>query len=129
MFIYRLFCPKNSDKEFVIEYADEIIKVEEKLISQDFDVIKIKATTHLLGVRAEREWLKKKYPGYEDCMQMLTHIETKQGIKTFDILPIRKGRIEKDIYFDITDFYKGASVPNHKKVSEYAEFKINDIYQ
>lgn len=40
MFIYRLFCPKNSDKEFVIEYADEIIKVEEKLISQDFDVIK-----------------------------------------------------------------------------------------
>ena len=129
MFIYRLFCPKNSDNEFVIEYADEIIKIEEKLISQDFDVIKIKATTHLLGVRAEREWLKKKYPGYENCMQMLTHIETKQGIKTFDILPIRKGRIEKDIYFDITDFYKGASVPNHKKVSEYAEFKINDIYQ
>lgn len=36
MFIYRLFCPKNSDKEFVIEYADEIIKVEEKLISQDY---------------------------------------------------------------------------------------------
>ena len=52
---------------------------------------------------------------------MLTHIKTKQGKKTFDILP-------KDIYFDITNFYNGASVPNYKKASEYAEEKINDIY-
>ena len=34
-----------------------------------------------------------------------------------------------DLFNDITDFYKGASVPNHKKVSEYAEFKINYIYK
>lgn len=129
IFVYRIFCPKNDDKEFIIEYADETITVEEKLISQYFDIIKINATTHLLGVRAEREWLKKKYPGYENCMQVLTHIETKQGRKIFDILPIRKGNIEKDIYFDITDFYEGASVPYHKKVSEYAEVKIRDIYQ
>ena len=59
---------------------------------------------------------------------MLTHIKTKQGNKTFDILPIKKGNIKKDIYFDITNFYNGASVPNYKKASEYAEEKINDIY-
>ena len=52
---------------------------------------------------------------------MLTHIKTKQGKKTFDILPIKKGNIKKDIYFDITNFYNGASVPNYKKASEYAE--------
>lgn len=102
--IIRLFWPKNNQKEFVIEYADEVITFEEKLISQNFDIIKINATTHVLGVRAEREWLNKKYPGYENNMQILTHIETKQGTRTFDILPIRKGNIKKDIYFDITDF-------------------------
>lgn len=102
--IIRLFWPKNNQKEFVIEYADEVITFEEKLISQNFDIIKINATTHVLGVRAEREWLNKKYPGYENSMQILTHIETKQGTRTFDILPIRKGNIKKDIYFDITDF-------------------------
>ena len=127
--IIRLFWPKNNQKEFVIEYADEIITFEEKLISQNFDIIKINATTHVLGVLAEREWLNKKYPGYENNMQMLTHIETKQGRRTFDILPISKGNIKKDIYFDITDFFDGASVPYHKNTGEYAVAKINQIYQ
>ena len=127
--IIRLFWPKNNQKEFVIEYADEIITFEEKLISQNFDIIKINATTHVLGVRAEREWLNKKYPGYENNMQVLTHIETKQGRRTFDILPISKGNIKKDIYFDITDFFDGASVPYHKNTGEYAVAKINQLYQ
>ena len=33
----------------------------------------------------------------------------------------------KDIYFDITDFFDGASVPNNKNVSEYAAAKRNII--
>ena len=129
VFIIRMLWHRNNQKEFVIEYADEIITFEEKLISQNFDIIKINATTHMLGVRAEREWLNKKYPGYENNMQMLTHIETKQGRRTFDILPISKGNIKKDIYFDITDFFDGASVPYHKNTGEYAVAKINQIYQ
>lgn len=129
VFIIRMLWHRNNQKEFVIEYADEIITFEEKLISQNFDIIKINATTHMLGVRAEREWLNKKYPGYENNMQMLTHIETKQGRRTFDILPISKGNIKKDIYFDITDFFDGTSVPYHKNTGEYAVAKINQIYQ
>lgn len=129
VFIIRMFASRNNQKEFVIEYADEIITFEEKLISQNFDIIKINATTHMLGVRAEREWLNKKYPGYENNMQMLTHIETQQGRITFDILPIRKGNIKKDIYFDITDFFDGASAVDHKNISKYAEAKINQIYR
>ena len=129
VFIIRMLWHRNNLKEFVIEYADEIITFEEKLISQNFDIIKINATTHMLGVRAEREWLNKKYPGYENNMQVLTHIETKQGRRTFDILPISKGNIKKDIYFDITDFFDGASVPYHKNTGEYAVAKINQLYQ
>ena len=59
VFIIRMLWHRNNQKEFVIEYADEIITFEEKLISQNFDIIKINATTHMLGVRAEREWLNK----------------------------------------------------------------------
>ena len=60
-----------------------------------------------------------------DIHRRINNIKSKEGNPfTFWVT-----LIEKDIYFDITDFYKGASVPNHKKVSEYAEFKINDIYQ
>lgn len=52
VFIIRMLWHRNNQKEFVIEYADEIITIEEKLISQNFDIIKINATTHMLGVRA-----------------------------------------------------------------------------
>ncbi len=126
--IYRLFNAKKN-KEFVIEYADETITFEEKIISQNFDVVKINSTTHKLGMQAETEWLEHKYPGYTSCMQVLNHIKTKQGIKTFDVIFIEKGMIQKDVYFDITDFYKGASVPIFKDISEYAEEKIKDLYK
>lgn len=116
-------------KELVSEYADEKITFEVKLRSQDFDVVKIHATTHSLGVRAEREWLDKYYPDYKNNMQSLQHITTKDGRNlTFDIMTIRKGNKRKDIYFDITDFYKGAHVPFTGKINEYAEQKIKDIY-
>ncbi len=120
---------KDSSKEFVVEYADETISFEEKCISQHFDIIKIKATTHTLGVAAEREWLKKKYPGYRNNMQILSHVQTEKGRITFDILPIEVGNIKKDVYFDITDFYTGAGVPTFKDANEYIEQTIQKLYK
>ncbi|MBP5421566.1 MAG: hypothetical protein J6Y78_03885 [Paludibacteraceae bacterium] len=116
-------------KEFVSEYADEKITFEVKLRSQDFDIVKIHATTHSLGVHAEREWLKKYYPGYENNMQFLDHVITDDG-KTidFDILPIYKGNKKKDIYFDITEFYNGAHVEFTGSTHRYAKQKIRDFY-
>ena len=106
----------HRKKEFVSEYADEKITFDVKLRSQDFDVVKIHATTHSLGVRASN-------------FQLLDHIYTKDGKRiTFDILSIHKGNKKKDIYFDITDFYDGAHVPYTGKVYEYAEKKILDLY-
>lgn len=119
----------TREKEFVYEYKNERITFEEKLISRDFDIVKINATTHWLGVVAEKEWLKHKYPGYKNCMQVLNHVQTNKGLKTFDILPIEKGNMKKKIYFDITSFYKGASVSVFKNISDYAEEKIKDLYQ
>lgn len=119
----------KKKEEFICEYADEKITYEVKLRSQDFDIVKIHATTHSLGVHAEYEWLKKNYPDYEHNMQILDHKTTNGGrIITFDIFPIHKGNKSKDIYFDITDFYEGAHVPYSGEVDKYAEQKIKDIY-
>lgn len=125
----KMLWPFSRKKEFVSEYADEKITFEVKLRSQNFDVVKIHATTHSLGVHAEREWLNKNYPEYTNKMQSLRHIKTNDGKElTFDILPIQKGNKKKDVYFDITDFFDGARVSYTGNVHEYAEKKICDIY-
>ena len=62
-------------------------------------------------------------------MQVLNHVQTNEGVKTFDILPIEIGNMKKNIYFDITSFYKGASVAVFKNLGDYAEEKIKDLYQ
>lgn len=127
--IKMLFSLFKRKKEFVSEYADEKITFDVKLRSQDFDVVKIHATTHTLGVRAEKEWLNNFYPGYENNMQLLDHITTDDGkTLTFDIIPIHKGDKKKDIYFDITDFYSGAHVTLTGSTHNYAKQKIRDIY-
>lgn len=124
-----LFRGSKQNKEFKSEYADETITFDIKLRSQDFDVVKIHATTHDLGVRAEKEWLNKFYPDYENYFQMLKHFATKDG-KTldFDVLTIRSGEKAKEIYFDITDFYEGAHVSFTNDISKYAEHKIIELY-
>ena len=125
----KMLWPFSRKKEFVSEYADEKITFEVKLRSQNFDVVKIHATTHSLGVHAEREWLNKNYPEYTNNMQSLRHIKTNDGKElTFDILPIQKGNKKKDVYFDITDFFDGARVSYTGNVDEYAENKIRAIY-
>jgi hypothetical protein len=125
----KMLWPFSRKKEFVSEYADEKITFEVKLRSQDFDIVKIHATTHSLGVRAEREWLNKEYPGYTNNMQFLRHIRTSDGKElTFDILPIQKENKKKDIYFDITDFFDGAHVEFTDNTHNYAEQKIKEIY-
>lgn len=126
--IYNLFRLFLREKPFVSEYADEVITFEEKLISYDFDIVKINAITHKLGVFSEYEWLNKKYSRYKKCTQSLMHVDTPQGKKIFDVFLIMKGSIKKEIYFEITDFYDGAIVHNCNNTSEYAKKMINDIY-
>lgn len=117
----------KDKKEFVSEYADERITFDVKVRSQDFDIVAI--PTHILGVRAERDWLNKNYPEYTNYMQSLRHIKTNDGKElTFDVLSIKKGNKKKDIYFDITDFFNGAHVSYTGNIHEYVEQKIHEIY-
>lgn len=91
----KILFQKKKKQDFTIKYAGETISFEEKCISRDFDIIKIKATTHDIGVAAEREWLKKKYPRYVNNMQMLSYVQTEKGRIIFDILPIKVGEIKR----------------------------------
>lgn len=53
-----------------------VLKITFKIMlrSQHFDIVKIHAITHALGVHPEREWINKYYPDYSWDMQMLRDI-------------------------------------------------------
>lgn len=123
-----IFTSSKKNDDLIIEYADEKIVCEIVSRSYDFDIVKIHATTHRLGVPAESTWIKKFYPNYSNNMQILKRIKTDSGEKIFDVIPINNGVIDKKIYFDITDFYDGAHVPITGDVHDYAEYKIKEIY-
>lgn len=121
---------KKRKKEFTCVYEGEMISFDVKLKSHDFDIVKIHATTHSLGLHAEKEWLKRYYPGFKNNMQILEQVAKDDGeIITFDIFPIHCGKMKKDIYFDITDFFNGAHAEFTGNIHEYAQRKIRDIYK
>ena len=109
--IYDLIKEAFKKEEFVIKYKDETITFEIMLRSQHFDIVKIHAITHVLGVHSEREWINKYYPDYSWGMQKLRNI-TLDGNKSipFDIICISKGNNHKEIYFDLSDFLTNQEV-------------------
>lgn len=119
---------RDSDK---IIYADETISFDVKLLSQDFDIVKINATTHILGVSAEYEWIKKHYPDYIVKSQTLSQFKlADNSVLYFDKINISKEhKYNKSIWFDIISFYEGASAPFTGKLDKYATKKIMEIYQ
>lgn len=84
------------------------------LRSQHFDIVKIHAITHALGVHSEREWINKYYPDYSWDMQMLRDI-------TLD------GNKHKEIYFDLSDFFNESGCTS-SDINKFAEGKIKEIY-
>ena len=115
-------------EEFVIKYKDETITFEIMLRSQHFDIVKIQAITHVLGVHSEREWINKYYPDYSWGMQKLRNI-TLDGNKSipFDIICISKGNNHKEIYFDLSDFFNESGCTS-SDINKFAEGKIKEIY-
>ena len=124
--IIKVFFQK---KEFVVEYKDEKITFEIMLQSQYFDVVKIFAVTHVLGVHAEREWIKKYYPDYSWSSQSLSKVKIKEGVfKCFDIIDISNGHNKKQIYFDISAFFNDAGCTS-TNVNRFARDKIEELYR
>lgn len=129
--LFKLF--KRKEKEFKIEYPDETITFDEKKNSKYFDIIKIHATTHIYGVSAEYKWLKKNYPKYKINMQSLYLMRLDNGNELYfdkiDISKNTKGKTtHKNIWFDITDFFYGSTVPFKGESDKYAMDKIKELY-
>lgn len=126
--LFSLF--RKKKQEYKIEYADETITFDVKCKSKNFDIIKINATTHDLGVSAEYKWLRKYYPKYDSCMQMLYRKKLDSGDEVvFDKVDIAKeGKPLKTIWFDVSSFIDGAHVSFDGDIDSYAECTINRIY-
>lgn len=126
--IYDLIKEAFKKEEFVIKYKDETITFEIMLRSQHFDIVKIHAITHVLGVHSKREWINKYYPDYSWGMQKLRNI-TLDGNKSipFDIICISKGNNHKEIYFDLSDFFNESGCTS-SDINKFAEGKIKEIY-
>jgi hypothetical protein len=77
------------------------------------DVVKIKAYTHVLGVRAEYAWINENYPNSERIQQSLEILELSESPYEsrevrFDVIKIElAGGREKEVYFDISSFFDG----------------------
>jgi len=106
----------------------ETTSYEIMLTSKKFDIVKINATTHFLGVGTEHLWIEKYYwDAVKEC-QILEEIELEWWeIKSFDIIPIRFKNIKKDIYFDISSFLN-EQWSSETEWNEFVKSKIRDLY-
>lgn len=126
--LFTLF--KKKTREYKIEYADETITFDVKCKSKNFDIVKINAITHDLGVSAEYKWLNKHCPKYDSCLQMLYRKKLDNGGEVvFDKVDISKnGKHLKTVWFDATSFIDGAHVSFDGDIDSYVERTINRIY-
>ena len=70
--------------------------------TQEKAVIIKGAKDSTIGIRAEYDWVAKKYPGYQRKGQSLHKVDG----KSYDVLEIvTKDGKEVEVYFDITDFF------------------------
>lgn len=98
------------------------------LKSEQLDVIVVDTISHDLGVESEHTWLKKYYLNCDCPMQYIVYIQTEQGNKIFDVFPISGEKMNKDIYFDITNFYH-EPIECLMDKNEYNIYKIKRLYR
>jgi len=124
--------------EITIEADGEVVRFTEMLRSVQHDVVKIHAHTHTLGVAAEYEWLRRRYPKSKRLSQGLTTLDLITGKGRakysanqihFDILEIQlaDGR-KKEIYFDISSFFGGGAL-SHLDPEATISRKIAELYK
>lgn len=120
---------KKKTREYKIEYADETITFDVKCKSKNFDIVKINATTHNLGVSAEYKWLNKYYPKHNVSIQILHRKKLNNGDEVvFDEVLITNGEHSKSIWFDVSSFIGGAHVSYDGEIDDYVESTIERIY-
>jgi hypothetical protein len=127
---------QNDGKTVLNVGGEEFVTLTQLLRSMSFDVVKIDAHTHVIGVAAEYEWVRRNYPNSKIMQQALTSLallnrgkKSGRGDVHFDLLTVKlaDGRT-KDVYFDISSFFKGASSSFIDKNS-FAAQKITELYK
>ena len=121
-----LFIKKNI---FKVKYPNETVTLELKTRSTLFDIVKVNATTHHIGVSCEYKWLKKYYPNYKTRMQSLESIEVdeKHSLWFDKIELVNKSGQPKSIYFDISAFFNEGGHTS-TNLDQFAKAKIKEIY-
>lgn len=113
---------------YIYKSKDEKVTMRRILKGEQLDVISIDTTSHDLGIQSERAWLKRYYPNFEYPMQYIDYIQTEQGNKIFDVFPISSEKMNKDIYFDITNFYH-EPIECFMDTNEYNIHTIKRLYR
>lgn len=112
---------------YIYKSKGEKVIMTRILKSEQLDVIMVDTISHDLGVESEHAWLKKYYLNCDRPMQYIVYIQTEQGNKIFDVFPISGEKMNKDIYFDITNFYH-EPIECLMDKNEYNIYKIKRLY-
>jgi hypothetical protein len=91
-------------KDFVVKRKDEVITFNYLEKTKLFDIVKVNASTHELGVNAEYQWIKKYYPQHRIVIQALKTIEIENKKLFYDVFKIEFNNKTKSIYFDISEY-------------------------
>ncbi|MPV61495.1 hypothetical protein GD416_35125 [Burkholderia sp. BE24] len=127
----------DNSNQFVFEVGEEVVTYDEKMRSLTMDVVKVNAHTHRIGVRAEYEWIRHNYGEFTLIRQSLTTLDRLNGAEYdsskihFDCLLVKlddDGGREKEIYFDISDFFFGGGASMFDRDGFVAK-KLNDLYK
>lgn len=113
---------------YIYKSKGEKVIMTRILKSEQLDVIIVDTISHDLGIQSEHAWLKKYYSKWKYPMQHLSFVQTNQGDKMFDVFPISYEKENKDIYFDITNFYY-EPIECLMDKNEYNKYKIKRLYR
>lgn len=113
---------------YIYKSKGEKVIMTRILKSEQLDVIIVDTISHDLGIQSEHAWLKKYYSKWKYPMQHLSFVKTNQGDKMFDVFPISYEKENKDIYFDITNFYH-EPIECLMDKNEYNKYKIKRLYR
>jgi len=129
--------PEPNDQDpIVFKYAEETVTCEEKLRTLGRDVVKVNAYTPELGIRAERDWIRLRYPGSKEINQSLISLDMSEGSDEndqnqiyFDVIRVilEDGR-RKEVYFDITSFFGGEYSPSANPDAAFTK-KLTELYR
>lgn len=124
-------------REITLNVGEERVTFTELFRSTEYDIIKVNANKHFLGVASEHEWIHARYPEANMEMQSLTTLDRLKLAETeeseaakvhFDVIDLLfpDGR-RKKVYFDISSFFNGMTYATIDPESRVAN-KLNELY-